>query len=60
MCDLSSEIAKRDPQEEPANQGEQENDRDGAPKRGHPLLQELPTVGGLAYSRAHETSLGPL
>jgi len=60
MCHLRSEIAKGNPQEDPADQGEQKDDRHRAPERSHPLLQKLPAVDGLTYSRTHESSFGSL
>ena len=60
MRELPLPIAKRDAQEDPADQREEEEDRHGEPECGHPLLQELPAVGGLTYSRAHKPSSGPL
>jgi hypothetical protein len=56
MCELAGKVPKRSGQDDSADQGKAENDGNGAPEGGDALLKKLPTIRGLTYSGAHESS----
>jgi len=54
--ELPLQITKSRAQDHTTDQREAEDHRHCQSERRHTLLQELPAVGGLTYSRAHEPS----